>query len=167
MKNKKGISFLYIFLFFILLFGCSDRDPFYSHGSGIDYLRFPLIKPYYAMTLTHEEPNWNIQLEFKPPLAKESHEFAIIGIQKIAVSKEKIFVYSSTGTRKDPLDLQEKDFHYFILIPNENIEMGFETREEFLEYIENDKSTLQWLDPLTILQKFEKTGCLEWIPGCN
>jgi hypothetical protein len=168
MKKNSKVSISYIFTIFFLLFqSCSNRDPFYSHGSGFDYLRFPLIKPYYALTLTHGEPNWNILLEFKSPLRDESLVNAITGIQQIAVSNNIIFVYSPLGTRNDPFNLKEKDFHYFILNLNDNTEMAFEREDEFLEYLGNNKNiNLQWLDPLTILQKYDQTGCLNWIPGC-
>ena len=54
-----------------------------------------------------------------------------------------------------------------ILIPDRNLELGFENEVDFLDYIrQNNLNEPEWLEPLAILQKYNETGCLDWIPDC-
>ena len=64
-------------------------------------------------------------------------------------------------------ELEEKELHWFILIPGQ-VELGFETEDEFLIRLKDYGISLpKWQEPKPILQKYDQTGCLEWIPDCK
>jgi hypothetical protein len=171
-NNDRTVVISRITIFMItlsfLLPACSSRDSFYRKGSGWDYLRFPLLKPYYAMSLSNEEIKWVIPLERESPLKKESFLMEIRDVVKIAVVDNAIMLYSQDSTKIASSNIEEKVFHWFILIPNEHLEMGFENEDGFLKYLyQNDMDQPQWLEPISVLQEFDQTGCLDWIPDCN
>ena len=162
----KKITFVVFFSF--LLSSCSSPDPFYETGSGWDYLRFPLLKPYYAMSLANDELIWVIPLEHELPLRKESFLIQISDVRKIAVADNAVMAYSPVNTKIASDNVEEKIFHWFILIPDESLEIGFKNEDDFLSYIrQNNMNEPQWLEPIEILQKFDKTRCLDWIPECQ
>lgn len=156
---------LIIFIGFTL-FACGYSDPFYGRGSGWDYVRFPLIKPYYAIST--DGATWVIPLKNEPPLSKVPFFFDVVGVEKISVVENVIMAYTPNDTQYGYDEQDAQELHWFILVPDENFEIGFETESEFLDYIrQNNLDEPEWFDPLTILQKYDQTGCLEWIPGCK
>lgn len=51
-NNNRGFKKLaFILMIGLTLSACGYGDSFYGKGSGWDFVRFPLIKPYYAMSL--------------------------------------------------------------------------------------------------------------------
>jgi hypothetical protein len=76
-------------------------------------------------------------------------------------------VYS---TNSKPIDIGGgvlKELHWFILIPDQ-AELGFETEDEFYSNLQEiGIEQPAWQEPLSILQKYDQTRCLEWIPDCN
>jgi hypothetical protein len=158
-----------IFIIFIgfTLFACGYSDPFYGKGSGWDYVRFPLIKPYYAISSSGDAA-WIIHLENERPLSKVPFLFDIVGVEKISVTRNVIMAYTPNDTKYGYDEQNKQELHWFILIPDEHLEIGFETENEFLDYIrQNNLSEPKWLEPLIILQKYDQTGCLDWIPDCK
>ena len=171
--NRTSICRIFFNIIFVVfssffLLSCSSRDPFYKRGSGLDYLRFPLLKPYYVMSLANDELVWVIPLERELPLKKDSFLIQIRDVRKIAVADNVIMIYSPDATKIASDNIEEKIFHWFILIPDKSFEIGFESDADFLNYIrQNNMTEPQWLEPINILQEFDKTGCLEWIPDCD
>jgi hypothetical protein len=167
-SHLKALFRITILLFLMsFLFGCSSQDPFYKKGSGWDYLRFPLVKPYYAISSTQGEVKWVIPLENELPLKKDSFLLEIKDVRKIAVSEKAIMVFTPENTKIASINIKERIFHYFILIPDDHFEIGFENEEGFLDYLNKNKMNKpEWLEPLSILQKFDQTRCLDWIPDC-
>jgi hypothetical protein len=166
----KRLLRLYLFLFILVFFltGCSTQDSFYEKGSGWDYLRFPLLKPYFAISSTNGEPKWVIPLENEMPLKKESFLLEIKDVRKIAISKNVIFVFSPDSTKIASSNIKERIFHYFIFIPDDHFEIGFENEDDFLDFLRKNKlEEPEWMEPLTILQKFDQSRCLDWIPRCK
>jgi hypothetical protein len=158
-------------LFFILLLtGCNiiayyQQDPFYRDGSGFDHVRFPLIKPYYAISIT-DDAGWAIPLEGKKPLRNEFY-FQISQVESISVENDAIMVYSPF-TQVIGSNIPIKKYYWFVLIPELDTEIGFETETDFLEYIH--KRNIQepnWREPLSILQEYDQTWCLPWISACQ
>jgi len=166
----KNIRF-YLFLTAILFVGCSlnarvTKESFYQKGSGWDYLRFPLLEPYYAIKIT-DEYGWVIPLHIEPSKKNFLHYLDIQDVTKITVENGMIMVYSPYSKPIDVGGGQIKELHWFILIPDQ-AELGFETEEEFnvsLQQYGMDQP--QWREPLSILQTFDQTRCLEWIPDCK
>lgn len=170
MKSFRLVT--YIIILFTITFGCSllsprsrNSDPFYRGTGDWESLRFPLIKPY-EVVKSSEELGWRVKLELSPSKENTSY-FSIKGIKKIAVDNGIIMIYSPY---KDDtaLSLGEKLLYWFVLIPDKSIEVGYENEGDFLEYIQdNGVKNPSWLDPNDIFKRYEKTGCLDWIPGCE
>ena len=120
------------------------------------------------MSLANDELVWVIPLERELPLKKDSFLIQIRDVRKIAVADNVIMIYSPDATKIASDNVEEKIFHWFILIPDKSFEIGFESDADFLNYIrQNNMTEPQWLEPINILQEFDKTGCLEWIPDCK
>ena len=174
-KMKKNIR-LYSLITILLLLGCSlnscsTKKSFYQEGSGFNYLRFPLLEPYYAIKID-DEHGWTIPLYVKQSQTNFWYYLDIQDVRKIAVENGVIMVYSAYSK---PIivdisidgKLKEKELHWFILIPDQ-IEKGFETEEEFNTSLQQyGINQPQWREPLSVLQQFDQTGCLEWIPTCK
>jgi hypothetical protein len=163
--------FVLIILISILLSSCSiienyQQDPFYKDDGWWDHLRFPLIKPYYAI-LIKDEYGWSIPLEGSPSDRDFYYYIQINDVQKIAVENGVIMFYTPTIQKVDE-SVGQKALFWFVVIPDQNAEMGFDQEEDFLTYIQQlgiqDPS---WQEPDDILQEYEKTRCLDWIPGCE
>ncbi len=145
-----------------------DKDPFYKQGSGWDYLRFPLVKPYYAIKIENNN-GWAISLQNELPLKKDTFSQEIHNVRKIAIENNVIMIYSlDDSTFSDGNPDEKIIFHWFVLIPSEHIEIGFEKEADFSNFIRPYRiNTVPWLEPLSVLQTFDQTGCLDWIPECN
>jgi hypothetical protein len=65
---KKAILLLVLLSAILLIVGCCistffTKESFYQQGSEWDSLRFPLIEPYYAISMgDQEESGWSISL---------------------------------------------------------------------------------------------------------
>jgi hypothetical protein len=166
-KNIRLFFLLTVTLFFgCSLNACSTTNPFYQKGSGWDYLRFPLLEPYYAIKID-DQYGWTIPLYAEPSQSNFRYYPAILKVTKIAVENGAIMVYSKYSKRIESDQGQEKELHWFILIPNQT-ETGFETEEEFnIGLQQYGIHQPQWQEPLSILQTFDQTRCLKWIPGCK
>jgi len=166
----KKISFacVYIGLFALLaacnIFRLPSSDPFYSSSGDWDSIRFPLIKPYEVVNIGY---GWSIQLHISP-LAKEINWYISLNdVEKISVKNSVIMIY--TPYKKDVIEeMGEKVLNWFVIIPDKEIETGFDNEDDFLRYIqEYGVNEVAWESPDTLYQRFLHTGCLEWIPGCQ
>lgn len=145
---------------------CSVQKSFYQQGSGLDYLRFPLLEPYYAIYVTNEY-GWSIPLHGKPTTRNFLYYLNIQDVRKIAVENGVIMIYTPYTKQIDLGDGQKRELHWFILVPDQ-IELGFGKEEDFKNKIQQyDINEPAWQDPKTILLKFDQTGCLDWIPDCQ
>ena len=166
MKRRGFFLGLILIVILIPLSACSSHDTFYKKGSGWDYLRFPLLKPYYAIYIS-DEYEWEISLQDGSPDRNFKYFSAILNAEKIAVDKSIIMVYTPYSKPIYVSPEQEKELHWFILIPGQT-ELGFEIEEEFSAQIqEYDISQPAWQEPKSILQTYDQTGCLDWIPCCE
>ena len=171
MKTKHYQVYLFVALFSILLSGCDtvsyyQQDPFYRNSSEWDHLRFPLIKPYYAIYIT-DEYGWVIPFEGSP-LGRDFYYYtSVANVQKISVENNIIMIYTPVT---NPVDegLGEKVLYWFVIIPEQNIEMGFDQENDFLTYIQQfGIQTPFWREPDDILSEYDQTRCLDWIPSCK
>jgi hypothetical protein len=164
--------FLYSLFALLLLLGCSlnacsGQKSFYHMGSGFDYLRFPLLEPYYAIKID-DEHGWGIPLHAKQSTRNFWYYLEIRDVRKIAVENGVIMVYSAYSK---PIEVvaggEKKELHWFILIPDQ-AETGFDTEKAFMSGLQQyGIDQPKWDDSTTILKQFDQTGCLEWIPGCK
>jgi hypothetical protein len=169
---RKKISFTLIFVgLFILLIACSptkyyNDDPFYAYSGEWDSIRFPLIKPYEVGNLGMGD-GWGMNLSPSLSVTGIQGYIGIEDVQKISVENGVILVYTQHKPYIDK-EAGEKVLYWFVIIPAKKIETGFDNEDDFLKNIqEYDISKPTWEDPDTIYKKFEETGCLEWIPGCQ
>ena len=170
-KEKYSRLFIVFIVFSMLLSACNaikyaHRDPFYNNGSELDHFRFPLIKPYYAIWVT-EELGWSIPLEVSPSEKDIYYYITLNDVQKIAVENNVIMVY--TQYEEDVhKEVGQKVLYWFAMVPNENIEVGFETETELIDYVQQyGIEEPAWREPDDILHEYELTWCLDWIPDCK
>lgn len=167
--RKSLLSSLQIFLLLSLLSAsCTQKDSFYMRGSGKDFLRFPLLKPYYAITLAGENIDWSIPLQNHLPLKEEFFSIEIKNIKLIAIEDNVIMVFAPNNSSRSSYDNNVRTYNYFVLIPDLQIERGFFDDIDFYKFIQsygfNDQ---KWVEPIILLQNYNNTGCLDWIPYCN
>jgi hypothetical protein len=84
-------------------------------------------------------------------------------IEQVAIEYGVILVYapesmpSSTGP----------DWDWFVIMPETNVEIGFEEEDEFLQYLQGyDIKAPAWIEVDDAFNEFVETGCLNWIPNC-
>lgn len=153
-----------------LMLACSltrfeNIDPFYSSTGDWDSSRFPLLKPYEAIRLVGMD-EWYINLNATDMQAMFLYA-SIPNPSKIAVQEGVIMVYTSYKPEVSE-NLRDEIFHWFVLIPSKDIEMGFKNETDFTSYIQTyGIDEVSWETPDAFFQEFEDTGCLEWIPGCE
>lgn len=158
-------------LLVMLIGGCiilksSEPKSFYDIGSDWDYVRFPILEPYYAMNIS-DENGWVISLYVEPTKRTFRDYIQILQVTKIAVENDVIMVYSSYTRLIRDEDGKEKELHWFILIPNQ-AEIGFETEKEFMTALpQYGIEEPAWQEPLALLKTYNKTGCLDWFPDCK
>jgi len=166
----KKISLAYICIgLFVLMAGCNNRryysaDPFYSSTGEWDSIRIPLIKPYEAVSIQGSD-SWYINLL---ELQKTGILYiSVPDIQKIAVMNDVILAYTSYEPDHSE-NMGDRVLYWFVIIPSMKIETGFNNEGNFLKYIqEHGIYDIIWESPDSIYQRFGKSGCLEWIPGCQ
>lgn len=180
MKIKKVVLCLLMLLLSlscILDYSPPERyvDPFYNFDDGFNSsLYLPLIKPIDAVSLTTSEAGESLWVVFlargtwvSVPNSQNSlaHYDTIEELEKFAVKDGAILAYSAYVDKEADPYIQENYYHWFVLIPDKKIAEGFQTEDEFREYIQalgiQDPS---WQTPDEAFDKFKKTGCLEWIP---
>lgn len=143
-----------------------NKDPFYS-DSGWDVRRFPLLRPYEMVNNDHGNLGWSVTLYVDPSEKEFYYYINIHDITKFAVENNVIMAYTQYPEEVDK-DAGEKTLYWFVIIPDQKIETGFDTENGFLEYIQTygiDKPA--WLEPDKVYEQFDKTGCLIWIPDCE
>jgi hypothetical protein len=128
---------------------------FFESGGGWDYIRIPLIEPYQA--LSADEKTWSISLKTD----SYRYQFSIDISELDVINSRFIATYCANCT----LDGVQVDERWFIIIPEENIEIGFTKEEEFLTYLEDkgiDNPNLT--DVNELYDEFVDKGYLEWFP---
>jgi hypothetical protein len=89
-------------------------------------------------------------------------------LEKFTVNNGIIMAYSSYVDEEADSYIQDNYYHWFVLIPDQEITKGFHTEDEFTEYIQTlGVDELDWQTPDKVYKQFKKTGCLDWIPDCN
>jgi hypothetical protein len=157
----------------------NNTDAYYIETEGLDYVRFPLIKPFDATSGASDI--WILGIGHDTFVYSDN-------IYEITVLKNFILVHSIGVTIVDGDSVQEgwyvfnttdkeflkkfkteKDF-----LKNYGIEKyflkGFETEKEFSKYLKSihiDEDKLVWQKPADLYKQFKETGCLPWIPNCK
>jgi hypothetical protein len=154
------------------LSSCNSRvqheDAFYNNLGDYPYLQFPLIKPYNVHRINSESP-WRMILHtlWAPP-PNDTYIWNVEDVRKLSVKNGVIMAYSPYVDEQANQSIRENYYHWFVIVPDRNIEAGFENEDTFLEYIR--KLGIQqpdWREPDGIFNEFAQTGCLDWIPDCK
>lgn len=167
----KFIPLLNIIVLLIVLLSCRNSspkkirhsDPFYNDTGEGKFLVVPLIKPYRVVTDEGAGIGWQMDLS-----GRNITQPFISGIEKIAVVQEIIMVFAPTNPS---MDSSRPDmypiWHWVVIIPEQQLEEGFDTEEAFLDYIRTyGIENPNWVNPMDAFKQFESTGCLDWIPDC-
>lgn len=167
--NNKAMNFIvYIMLVFIsTTTGCTKTENFYSKGSGWDYLRFPILEPYYAIKVS-DDLGWSVPLFLPQEMQNFWYSIEIHQIDKMAVQNGIILLKSNY---LKPIVIipgeQERELHWFIVIPGK-MEFGYETEQEFVDnYTELGIQNPNWTEPDLLLKQFDQYSCLDWYPNCE
>ncbi len=173
----KKTNILIILLILGFLTSCRSHkkhaDPFYNINDGFDPRRIPLIKP---IALNLNPPSYTWDLDLQPCMyvndPNNHNPYYLYGyvheLGKFAVNDGIIMAYSSYVDNEADAYIKDNYYHWFVLIPNQEITKGFHTEDEFTEYIHTlGAEEPDWQTPDNAYKKFKKTGCLEWIPDCN
>jgi hypothetical protein len=172
----KKTNFLIILFILGFLTSCSAQkkhaDPFYNINDGLDPRRIPLVKPI-ELNLTPPSYSWDIFLTtgiyVDDPNSKEPYYFYghVFELEKFAVNNGIIMAYSSYIDEEADSYIQDNYYHWFVLIPGQEITKGFHTEDEFNKYIQSfEIEKPDWQTPDKVYKQFKKTGCLDWIPDC-
>jgi hypothetical protein len=79
-----------------------------------------------------------------------------------------IMAYSPYVDKQADAYIQNNFYHWFVIVPSKNITGGFHTEAEFDQYIQTlGVQTPDWQTPDQAFDKYEQTGCLDWIPHCK
>ena len=180
---KNTVFYLVLFLSLSYLTSCAPpaqptnppvqhADPFYNINDN-DYplLHLPLIKPVEAKRQDGRTP-WRVFLPYGPyvsvPNSQEEYIYGIEELEKFAVQNGVIMAYSSYVDTGAVAYIQENYYHWFVIIPEKEIAEGFHTEDEFREYIQTlGIQDPDWQTPDEAYERFEQTGCLDWIPDCK
>ena len=143
-----------------------SADPFYSDYNDGDLIRLPLIKPYVAEQLV-KKTGWMIRLFISPNENGIPSYIDIFYPEKVSIENNVIMVY--TTYKPEYLQtLGEKSFYWFVLLPEEKRETGFDNKTDFLNFIKKyGIDSPNWQDIDSAFQQFQVTGCLSWIPDCK
>jgi hypothetical protein len=161
-----------LLLFVFQLFGCSPSiqkhdDPFYNDVGAWDSARIPLINPYYIVYIDKEH-GWQLPLKGNMPSQYYYYNFRdISGVIQIAIQDNIIMAYTTYAEDVDK-SVGQKILHWFVIVPEKNIETGFDDEQAFFDYIQQlGIQNPNWAEPEKTYQQFFKTGCIDWIPDCK
>jgi hypothetical protein len=171
-KQIRFFCYTLIVVFAVLLSGCEfffkHADSFYNDTGGWDAARFPLLKPYELIYLDDED-GWMLTLRTNPASDNDPYYYytTLHLIDKLEVVNGLIMVHTPHAEEVDE-SMGQKVLYWFVLIPDQNKEIGFENEKEFLSYIQMlGIQKLNWEKPSDAYQQFFETGCLNWIPDCK
>lgn len=178
MYIKKTALYLMILLSISYMTSCTQRvqhsDPFYNlNDNDFPVNDFPLINPIKAMRMNSSSP-WDLGLG-EPIWIQIPNSDAIYGysgvreLEKFAVENGVITAYSSYVDVQAQAYIQNNFYHWFVMVPSKKIAVGFQTEDEFNQYIQTlDVKNPDWQIPDAAFDKFVETGgCLDWIPDCK
>ena len=176
---KKIVFYLILFLSISYLTSCASpvqhSDPFYNVNYD-DYPlnHLPLIKPISATRHGSSSHPWGVSIIYglSVPIPNKQglvlYAYGIRELEKFAVENGVIVAYSAYVDTEANAYIQDNYYHWFVLIPNQEIAEGFHTETEFWEYIQTlGIQEIDWQTPGEAYEQFAKTGCLEWIPDCT
>lgn len=175
---KKTVLFLMLILSISYLVSCTSRiqhaDSFYNYtDDGWSARHIPLIEPLEATGLPPKYP-WGIFIDYGLWVSIPNEQglvfypYGIEELEKFAVKNDVIMAYSAyVDVEADPF-IRDNYYHWFVLIPDQEIAEGFHTEAEFLEYLQTlGIQDPDWQTPDEAYKQYKRTGCLAWFPDCD
>ena len=174
---KKIAFYLILFLSISYLTRCASpvqhADPFYNVGDSFSLRRIPLIKPIEAKYLDSSSP-WRIFINYglwvSVPNRQDNYvyAYAVDELEKLSVKNGVIMAYSAYVNKEVDPYIQDNYYHWFVIIPDQEIAEGFHSEDEFRKFIQSlGIQDIDWLTPEEAYKQFKQTGCLEWFPDCD
>ncbi|GAA4339055.1 hypothetical protein GCM10023149_49500 [Mucilaginibacter gynuensis] len=127
---KKGILLI---LGMLSLLACDNQDerlknadPFYTEKSDFDLIRFPLIKPYEALSIS-DDTGWYVQNQEDSTASAVS----IPGAKHINVIDSVVIIHA----QKTLIEGQQINEGWFVLVPKIKVYKEFKSRQEFMKYV--------------------------------
>lgn len=177
-------TFLYLMVLLIACFlaSCSTKiqhaDSFYNYNDS-DFPRdhLPVINPVEA-TRDRENYTWSMKLlnvlwvDLPKSNDQEVQEvygyYRIEDLETFAVKDGVIMAYSAYVDEKAAPYILNDFYHWFVMIPSDDITVGFHMEDEFNRYIETMHiQDPDWQTPDDAFDTFLETGCLDWFPDCK
>lgn len=179
MDYKKIIFYLFIFSFISCNFSNKktkskivikniNTDIFYTENEGLDYIRFPLLKPFDATS--GARVSWLLGIGHDTEIYADN-------ICELTIFEKNIFIHSIGDTIVGDDSVQEG--WYVVNFSDKKIVKDvtdkkeflkdFKTKKEFLQYLKSiniNSEKLDWKKPADLYKQFKETGCLPWIPNC-
>ena len=147
-----------ILIVIFLLQACTDRpgvDRFYTDQGEFDMSRFPLIKPYEAITVIPPIAGWGIQPEY----GDTSALLSISGVKALNKVDSTIYAYAQNTF----LHGTEAKEGWFILIPKKQILLEFDTEKRYLHYLHTIRiKPPKLFSPDRVLQYYFSKDTLDW-----
>lgn len=156
----KALNLILLLLLFLL--SCTDRpgvDKFYTDQGEFDMSRFPMIKPYEAITsIPHDKYGWFIQM-YQWDTTFSAYAGNIVGVQRLNLIDTVIFAYA-----QNTLILgQEEKEGWFVLIPKKPLLKEFKTQQEYLKYLDTlGVKPPKLFNPDDVLQYYFAKDTLDW-----
>ncbi len=148
----------------------AGRDSFYVGATGDYWYQIPIIEPYYIKQYPKWSNRWDMQLLLDHDNRVDilyNHN-VINDIEKFSVENRVILIYTEYVPIIKNDKFQYKLTPWYVLIPDQKIETGFENEEDFKAYIQQlGISNPRWIMPDDAIHKFWETECLYWIPDCS
>jgi hypothetical protein len=171
-KRNFTIALGIIFLIAIIIvwfnpFKFLIEDNFYLVHGGLNFKRFPLIKPYEAIYMS-KEYGWEINLHGYSHGETYIDLITIMRVEGLSVQNEVLTIYSSKPDDYNVYNTPPQLYKWFVIIPKDKIEVGFSDEIDFYNYLKNYEITeVKWQTPDQISGRYDWTWCLEWIPVCK
>jgi hypothetical protein len=139
----------------------------------MDRKRIPLIKPIDMILLSSPEA-WTMEVlpGFYVDDPDNENPYYLYGhvhlVEKFAVQEGIIMAYSPYIDENADTYIQTNYYHWFVLIPVNDVVRGFHTEDEFNQYIQMlGIDDPDWQNPDEVYRRYSWTGCLDWIPDCK
>jgi len=128
---------------------------FFESTGGWDYRRIALIEPYQAVSVDKEM--WGVDLKTD----SFRYQTSVRATKLDVIDTRFIVTYSSNTT----LEGKWVDELWFVIIPEESIEVGFTEEEKFLTYLkDNGIDNPNLTDVNELYEELINKGYLEWFP---
>ena len=130
-----------------------EKDIFYERSGGWDYARIPLKKPYELMKLKNR-PGWDMNLHAM------TLQSSISNVTGVNIIEGLIVLHSSGNTFLRGVEVPQA---WFVIIPEKEIEKGFDKKEEFTSYLTSMSiNRPEFHNPDSVYQSFIKKWPIDW-----